>query len=96
MARLIQINQMTGLLLQADFTKILEKIDGLVELLKQESEDDKSKKTFLGFPFLLLAAFLSFFLWTPHMMGWLGVVKGTKTIILRLKESYQFKVVVNC
>ena len=48
MARLIQINQLTGLLLQADFTKILEKIDGLVELLKQESEDDKSKKTLLG------------------------------------------------
>jgi len=31
---------------KADFTKILEKIDGLVDLLKQESEDDKSKKTY--------------------------------------------------
>jgi len=31
---------------KADFTKILEKIDGLVELLKQESEDDKSKKSY--------------------------------------------------
>ena len=33
---------------EADFTKILEKIDGLVALLKQEAEDDKSKKECLG------------------------------------------------
>eukprot|EP00435_Cladocopium_sp_Y103_P009924 s1745_g2.t1 len=31
---------------KADFTKILEKIDGLVGLLKQEAEDDKSKKEY--------------------------------------------------
>lgn len=31
---------------KADFTKILEKIDGLVALLKQEAEDEKSKKEY--------------------------------------------------
>ena len=34
--------------LQADFTEILKKIDGMVSLLDKEQEDDKTKKSYCG------------------------------------------------
>jgi len=41
---------------KADFTKILEKIDGMVSLLKQEGEDDKTKKEYCNKEFRSNAA----------------------------------------